>query len=88
MKSYPIVHVKANDWNLYDGQYDSDYDFSFAPMEVCGFLVYEDMKKIVIALEYQTESDEFRSVVSIPRECITEMRFLPQEGKNIGGQDD
>lgn len=73
---YPIVAVRATDWNQYSSFCDCSHNFGYAIGWVVGLLIKEDDEKIVIAHEYFEGGETLRNTTVIQRETIREYRIF------------
>jgi len=72
---YKKVQLTALDWYGYDEGSD-DRDFELGEVDMVGFLVKEDDKKVVVAMEHFKSHDTVRRVLSIPKGCIVKMKVI------------
>jgi len=67
---YPIVLVRARDWNGYANVASASDTFEVAVGWAVGFLLEETAEKVVIAFEYFEKDKTVRGVTVFPRETI------------------
>lgn len=73
MQPLTLVAVFAQDWAAFCEQSSADEEFKPVYGWVCGVLIQEDDKQIVIAHHYFTESEpnnQVRHVTCIPKVCV------------------
>lgn len=70
------VRIKSFDMSFSSGTWhkDSVKDFGLVYLDIIGWLVEEREDCIVIASEYQSDGQQFRHLMAIPKVCIMEIR--------------
>lgn len=80
---YKLVLVKAKDWQLTSDPVTEDYDFDIAFCVICGFLTKDTDEYITVTCEiFDLENkgrDTYRGSVTIPKECIIEIKELKEK---------
>ena len=66
-----IVHIRAVDWAMHYSQSESDENFDIIHGDIVGFLVSEDVEKIVLTQQW-FDSGQVRQTIAVPKVCIVD----------------
>lgn len=71
-----IYKIIWRDSNFYHHQNGLDFKYDITIIDSVGFLISEDIEKVVISRDYMLNKKDCRGVIAIPRENIKEIKEI------------
>ena len=70
-RPYPLTAIYAEDWSCYDSKdEDEDSEFALIPAWICGLIIREDDKVVMVCPFYFPDSTSTRNVMVISKHSI------------------